>query len=74
MSLHIEASYSGLCPECGEFWQPGDLIRREGNERLWEDLRWRHVVCPEAIEKPEGAVCEHCFLRRSLTGECGCDS
>ena len=25
--MSIPARYSGLCIECGERWQPGDLIR-----------------------------------------------
>ena len=25
--MSIPARYSGVCPECGERWQPGDLIR-----------------------------------------------
>ena len=27
--MTIPARYSGLCIECGERWQPGDLIRSD---------------------------------------------
>ena len=47
---------------------------------VFDRLRWAmrqasrlRAVCPEGVEKPEGTVCPTCFLRRSLTGECGCD-
>lgn len=73
--MSIPARYPGLCPECGERWQPGDLIRGETSRDLRDKtVTWRHAVCPEAVEKMEGDVCPVCFLRRSLSGECGCES
>lgn len=70
--MTIPARYSGTCSECGERWQPGDLIRADEHP-LGKLPVWQHAVCPESVEKPEGAVCDRCFLRRSLTGACGCD-
>lgn len=70
--MTISARYSGTCPECGERWQPGDLIRGE-TAPMTRGIIYRHAVCPESVEKAEGMVCDRCFLRRSLTGECGCD-
>lgn len=70
--MTIPARYSGTCHECGERWQPGDLIRSDFKVPGRYPI-WTHAVCPESVEKPEGAVCARCFLRRSLTGECGCD-
>ena len=29
LDVGIPAHYSGVCPDCGERWQPGDLIRSE---------------------------------------------
>ena len=71
--MSIPARYSGTCPECGERWQPGDLIRSDATQP-GELPVWQHAVCPEAVEKLEGDVCPRCFLRRSLSGDCGCDA
>lgn len=71
--MTIQARYSGTCPECGDRWQPGDLIRAEAAQP-GESPTWQHAVCPESVESLEGDVCPRCFLRRSLTGECGCES
>ena len=71
--MSIQARFSGTCPECGERWQPGDLIRAEDTPP-GELPVWRHAACPESVEKLEGDVCTRCFLRRSLSGECGCDA
>lgn len=71
--MSIMARYSGICPECDERWQPGELIRSDRREPSGPPI-WQHAVCPESVEKPEGTVCPRCFLRRSLTGECGCDA
>ena len=35
--MAIQARYSGVCPECEERWQPGDLIRAD------EDRQWKHA-------------------------------
>ena len=29
--MTIQARYSGVCVECGERWQPGDLIRSDAH-------------------------------------------
>ena len=55
----ITALYSGVCPECGGRWQPGDQIRvAEG--------AWRHAECPDDLGefdlKPTEAVCQTCWL------------
>ena len=68
---YYAALFPGLCPECDERWKAGDLI--QPIDDACGGLHWRHAVCPEGVEKPEGTVCPTCFLRRSLTGECGCD-
>ena len=45
------ARYSGVCPDCGERWQPGDLIRAETPTP--DDLpEWRHAVCPDPLAEP----------------------
>jgi len=44
------ARYSGVCPECDERWQPGDLIRAD------EDREWKHAVCPDAPPEREHPV------------------
>ena len=71
--MTMPARYSGTCPECGERWHPGDLIRAGDYTEEGVPTMWGHAVCPESVERLEGAVCDRCFLRRSLTGECGCD-
>ena len=43
--MSIVARYSGTCSECGDRWQPGDLIRV-----VPDDQRpgvWRHASCPD---------------------------
>ena len=54
--MTIQARYSGVCPECDERWQPGDLIRAD------EDRQWKHVVCPDAPLEREHPVCQTCWL------------
>lgn len=71
--MTILARYSGTCPDCGERLQPGDLIRSGDCTERGVPTMWGHAACPQSVEKAEGAVCDRCFLRRSLTGECGCD-
>ena len=70
--MTMPARYSGTCPNCGERWQPGELIRSTVVGYEHHEV-WQHTVCPESVEEAEGAACDRCFLRRSLTGECGCD-
>lgn len=71
--MSIQARYGGECPECGERWQPGDLIRSErtapGNRNIWQ-----HAACPaDAIDAVVRSACGTCWLERSVTGACGCD-
>ena len=59
------AHYSGLCPRCGERWQPGDLIACE--ERTGSpgaDPIWRHAVCPDPAPsvRPGEVICPACWL------------
>ena len=54
--MAIQARYSGVCPECEERWQPGDLIRAD------EDRQWKHVVCPDTPTEREHPVCQTCWL------------
>jgi len=57
--MTLMARYSGICPDCGGRWQPGDLIRAD------EDQAWKHATCPDA--EPDAliaqhAVCQTCWL------------
>ena len=65
--MTIQARYSGVCPECGERWQPGDLIRADG------DGAWKHAVCPDdklaASIRPGEVACQDCWLIHP-EGEC----
>jgi len=55
--MTLMARYSGECPECGERWQPGELIRAD------EDRTWKHAVCPDAVpERPDHPGCDVCWL------------
>lgn len=55
--MTLMARYSGVCPECGEGWQPGDMIRAD------EDQQWKHAVCPDPLAVAPGeTVCPTCFL------------
>lgn len=51
----IQARYSGVCPECEERWQPGDLIRAD-------EYQWMHAVCPDTPPEREHPVCQTCWL------------
>ena len=44
--MSIPARYSGYCPECGERWQPGDLIRSDDRDPDGLPI-WAHAVCPD---------------------------
>ena len=71
--MSIQARWSGQCPECGERWQPGDLIRPVivGYEHV---QRWVHAVCPDALDpsvlRPGETVCTDCWLVHPKGGEC----
>ena len=43
--MTIQARYSGVCPECGERWQPGDLIRSDDRDPDCLPI-WTHAACP----------------------------
>ena len=45
--MTIQARYSGVCPKCGERWQPGDLIRSDYKVPGRYPI-WTHAVCPDA--------------------------
>ena len=63
--MTIQARYSGVCRECGERWQPGDLIRSQavGAER---HEYWLHAACPivpdAAAVRPGEVACPDCWL------------
>ncbi|VXB83114.1 conserved hypothetical protein [Aeromicrobium sp. 9AM] len=63
--MTLMARYSGECPECGERWSAGDLIRAD------EDKAWKHAVCP--TPRPTAAPCASCFQIPAANGACGCD-
>lgn len=63
--MTIPARYSGVCPECGERWQPGDFIRAA--DRAVEGLPiWTHAACPVVMDlltvRPGEVSCRDCFL------------
>ena len=59
------ARYSGTCPECGERWQPGDLIRSDDREPNGLPI-WTHAACPIPYDltavNPGETVCTDCWL------------
>ena len=61
--MTIPARHSGVCPECGERWQPGDLIRSDQREADGLPI-WRHAVCPDPAPavRPGEVVCPACWL------------
>lgn len=61
--MTIMARFSGTCPECGNRWQPGDLIRSEQPEPGELPL-WQHAVCPDTQQDIDDArtPCARCFL------------
>lgn len=67
--MTLMARWSGECPNCGERWQPGDLIRSEQPDP--GDLpAWQHAVCSD--DDPLEAthpVCQTCWLTHP-EGEC----
>lgn len=68
----FEAMYSGYCRDCETEYRPGAMIRYSSH---YDHRVIVHADCEAAaIEPIEGAVCPKCFMRRALSGECGCDS
>ena len=60
--MTIPARYSGVCPECGERWQPGDLIRADKYHDNGVPV-WTHAVCPDPItDGLVGTACPVCWL------------
>lgn len=68
MTNHTTTSrYSGVCPECGGRWQPGDQIMLADQEAAPEKggIHWRHAVCPDDAPWPDGPypmACGICWL------------
>ena len=71
--MSIRARYSGVCPECGERWQPGDLIRADGREDNGPPI-WTHAVCPIVLDaaavRPGEVACPVCWLVHPKGVEC----
>ena len=71
--MTIPARFSGVCPECGERWQPGDLIRSDGRERDGLPI-WTHAVCPLVLDpddlRPGETACPNCWLVHPKGVEC----
>lgn len=69
--MSIPARFPGICPECGERWQPGDLIRTAG--LTTEPGQWRHDRCPNVLDldgiRPGETLCPDCWLIHP-EGEC----
>ena len=66
--MTIQARYSGLCPDCDEKWQPGDLIRAD------DDRVWKHASCPVVMDlltvRPGEVSCRDCWLVHPKGVEC----
>ena len=64
--MTIMARYSGVCIECGERWQPGDLIRAGDCTEDGRPTAWMHAACPlmldPAVLRPGETVCTDCWL------------
>lgn len=61
--MTLTARFSGTCHECGQRWQPGDLIRADQPERGVLPI-WQHATCPETPDDRDAqrTPCERCFL------------
>ena len=73
--MTIQARYSGVCVECGERWQPGDLIRADKYHHDGKAL-WTHAVRPDATDplpaaRPGEVACPDCWL---IHPEGACDA
>ena len=70
--MTIPARYSGMCPDCGERWQPGDLIRTDQLNDVGLAL-WTHATCPDVPDisavRPGEVICTDCWLIHPK-GEC----
>lgn len=68
--MSIRARYSGVCPDCDEKWQPGDLIRSDFKVPGRYPI-WTHAVCPDpTTDHLIGKPCDTCWLIHS---EGACD-
>lgn len=61
--MAFPAQYPGTCPECGERWAEGDVIRGE-SAPFTRGVIYRHDVCPDAPNPlaPDHPPCPVCFL------------
>lgn len=73
--MSIQARYSGVCPDCGERWQPGDLIRACGHPNANGLPCLHHVACPDAAidalmapARPGEVACPKCWLVQGPQG------
>lgn len=67
--MTLMARWSGVCPECGETWQPGDYIRADAPEPGDPPL-WQHATCPDPLVT-EHPVCQKCWLTHpAIEGAC----
>lgn len=59
--MTIQARYSGLCPECGGRWEPGDAIDTAEPGNL---SRWKHAACPDQPDDlaVRHGICQTCWL------------
>ena len=71
--MSILARYSGYCPECGERWQPGDLIRSDDRDPNGLPI-WIHAACPDVPDadslRPGETACPACWLVHPKGVEC----
>lgn len=66
--MTLMARWSGVCPECGEKWQPGDLIRSHVVGHPMPT--WQHAVCPDPLATKH-PVCQTCWLTHpEIEGAC----
>ena len=60
--MSIRARYSGVCPDCDEKWQPGDLIRSRPVGAEHRET-WYHAHCPDpTTDHLIGKPCDTCWL------------
>jgi len=68
MSAVFEARYSTDCATCGWRIVPGSLAKYADDEVV-------HAVCPDdAPLRAVGDICPDCFIEKSATDACGCES
>ena len=62
------AKYRGTCTECDGSIYPGEEVEFTPSGKL------AHAECSDDEKGWTSEVCPKCFLRKSLTGECWCES